>query len=80
MTTRRRPRMYCRGEKYQSVSAFVDDWQRQRGRTTIQYAYWNHKLMHLNFVAAMSLAAISRAIGEGILYHAIRNKEEPTKW
>ncbi len=69
-----KPRMYECGEQYRSIQEFLTDYL-DTSSSALRYAYFNSKLMHVNFVAGMPLGNLVNAINAGHLYRAY--KREP---
>lgn len=70
---KRNERMFCKGEAYRCLEDFIADW---RSLESSRYTYWNHKLMHVNFVAGMRLSSLSDAIDRGVLSRAVKRSND----
>ena len=66
----KRIRMFRKGNQYQSIEDFIHDYTDYQGS---KYVYWNDKLMHINFAAAMRLSSLMQAVQKGTLWKAVRN-------
>jgi len=64
-------KLYCKGDAYASLGDFIADWLNPKSS---RYAYFGHKLMHINFVAGMRLSGLHEAVGNGKIYRAIRKE------